>query len=192
MITLGINTLPTFCWCSVTISILMLCNYIDSLVQDYSISSALAMEILQSCTEPAIWRIQGKWTLSQHGGDDRLIWNLPHNCWYERQINCLYQQKNSFSHYSSVVYSFPYLFEHLGAGLPSARTNVFVMWDVEVVTWLVVLQHVEHGHRTLWGDMDTGWINHINSASMMMIKQSKTTSQRMSKLKRQMSVPRHY
>ena len=30
-------------------------HYIDGLVQDCSISSALAMEILQSCTKPSIW-----------------------------------------------------------------------------------------------------------------------------------------
>ena len=30
-------------------------HYIDSLVQDCSISSALAMEILQSCTKPQIY-----------------------------------------------------------------------------------------------------------------------------------------
>ena len=29
-------------------------SYIDALVQDCSISSALAMEILQSCTKPSI------------------------------------------------------------------------------------------------------------------------------------------
>ena len=29
--------------------------YIDALAQDCSISSALAMEILQSCTKPSIW-----------------------------------------------------------------------------------------------------------------------------------------
>ena len=32
-------------------------NNIDDLVQDYSHSSALAMELLQSCTKPAIWNI---------------------------------------------------------------------------------------------------------------------------------------
>ena len=30
------------------------CDYIDGLVQDYSISSANALEILQSCTKPSI------------------------------------------------------------------------------------------------------------------------------------------
>ena len=29
--------------------------YMDDFVQDYSISSVLAMEILQSCTKPSIW-----------------------------------------------------------------------------------------------------------------------------------------
>ena len=29
--------------------------YIDGLVPDYSNSSALAMELLQSCTNPSIW-----------------------------------------------------------------------------------------------------------------------------------------
>ena len=143
----------------------MLCNYTNSLVQDCSISSALATEILQSCTKPSTRIIQGKWALSQQDGDDKIIWNPPHHCWYETQINCLYQENKSFSHYSSVVYHFPYLFEHLGAGLPSTRTNVFVMWDVEVVTWLVVLQHVKHGHRTLWGDMDTMCVNQSHQLS---------------------------
>ena len=32
------------------------CYYIDSLVQDCSNSSALAMELLQSCTKPSIYR----------------------------------------------------------------------------------------------------------------------------------------
>ena len=32
--------------------------YINGLVQDYSISSALAMEILQSCTKPSIYGLE--------------------------------------------------------------------------------------------------------------------------------------
>ena len=32
-------------------------HYIDGLVQDCSIASALAMEILQSCTKPSIYRL---------------------------------------------------------------------------------------------------------------------------------------
>ena len=32
-------------------------HYIDGLVQDCSISSALAMDILQSCTKPSIYRL---------------------------------------------------------------------------------------------------------------------------------------
>ena len=31
--------------------------YIDGLVQDCSNSSALAMELLQSCTKPSIWNL---------------------------------------------------------------------------------------------------------------------------------------
>ena len=38
-------------------------TYIDGLVQDCSISIALAMEILQSCTKPSIWSLMFYWTL---------------------------------------------------------------------------------------------------------------------------------
>ena len=37
-------------------------HHIDGLVQDYSNSSALAMELLQSCTKPLIcFIVYGKW-----------------------------------------------------------------------------------------------------------------------------------
>ena len=36
-------------------------SYIDGLVQDCSIFSALAMEILQSCTKPSIYSDYIKW-----------------------------------------------------------------------------------------------------------------------------------
>ena len=34
--------------------------HVNGLVQDHSISSALAMEILQSCTKPSMWQCQMK------------------------------------------------------------------------------------------------------------------------------------
>ena len=50
-------TALVYSWC---ISVVMMGHsstqlYIDGLVQDYSNSSALAMELLQSCTNPSIW-----------------------------------------------------------------------------------------------------------------------------------------
>ena len=46
--------------CGIFVDIL----YIDSLVQDCCNSSALAMELLQSCTKPSIWKIFGFWKKS--------------------------------------------------------------------------------------------------------------------------------
>ena len=46
---------------------------IDGLVQDCSISSALAMEILQSCTKPSILTMQDKLAHASHGE----IFKLP-------------------------------------------------------------------------------------------------------------------
>ena len=42
-------------------------NHIGGLVQDCSNSSALAMELLQSCTKPSIWNIS-HWCLFQWCG----------------------------------------------------------------------------------------------------------------------------
>ena len=36
-------------------------SYIDGLVQDYSNSSVLAMELLQSCTKPSIYNLILGW-----------------------------------------------------------------------------------------------------------------------------------
>ena len=49
--------------------------YIDDLVQDFSISSALAMEILQSCTKPSIW---GSIYASQGRNWANIISNIGH------------------------------------------------------------------------------------------------------------------
>ena len=61
-------------WMSCVICLNILCNeYIDGLVQDCSISSALAMEILQSCTKPLIW-ITCMYELTT-------LYDLIINCW---------------------------------------------------------------------------------------------------------------
>ena len=46
---------------------LMLVGHIGGLVQDCSNSSALAMELLQSCTKPSIYRVADKIKLSVPG-----------------------------------------------------------------------------------------------------------------------------
>ena len=74
---------PDFLWCEFKVwSMLYLCQcsapynlvlYINGLVQDYSISSALALEILQSCTKPS--------TLSWHTNSTVLRYRYDfHSC----------------------------------------------------------------------------------------------------------------
>ena len=50
-------------------------RYIDGLVQDCSNSSALAMELLQSCTEPSIWNQRRDGTRCKLGNTTQRNWN---------------------------------------------------------------------------------------------------------------------
>ena len=56
-------------------------THIDALVQDCSISGALAMGILQSCTKPSIYiKVSGNMQMwLSHGHGDRHQWNPEHN-----------------------------------------------------------------------------------------------------------------
>ena len=67
-------------------------EYIDGLVQDCSISSALAMELLQSCTKPSIF----KYSKSTHQA--RCLFNpfvysakQANNCWLKREYLMIMQ-----------------------------------------------------------------------------------------------------
>ena len=48
---------PHFCKLETSTPCISICYCFDGLVQDCSNSSALAMELLQSCTKPSIWRL---------------------------------------------------------------------------------------------------------------------------------------
>ena len=54
-----LNCCPNEIYCLVHVKYIIV--YIDGLVQDCSISSALAMEMLQSCTEPLIYYNDVAW-----------------------------------------------------------------------------------------------------------------------------------
>ena len=81
--------------------------HIDHLVQDCSISSALAMEILQSCTKPWTWAFYAITADTRHTRGNNNIINKSTLFWHNDDVMCLLgsQITNNTSLFSTVIHT---------------------------------------------------------------------------------------